>query len=150
MSELSSDPDLSNHPYSPSIASSASSSASSIFSVAASVSSIASSTGESDIHAWSRDQSGKDARLAHPSRTLRAPPLPVEQRQHHRRRPVCGNIAQVCPIPPVPTLVRQEERKTTFVDSLVGMYGPIFFTKSPMCRILNIPSVLSVKIPQHK
>ncbi|KAI5810016.1 hypothetical protein DFH27DRAFT_606438 [Peziza echinospora] len=131
MSGLSSDPDLSNHPYSPSIASSASSSASSIFSVAASVASIATSTGESDRNAWSRDQSGKDARIAHPSRTLRAPPLPVEQRQHHRRRPVCGTAAQVCPIPPVPTLVRQEERKTTFVDSLVDSAAQIVETIWP-------------------
>jgi len=139
---------ISKPPYSPSIASSVSSSASSIFSLAASVSSsvassIASLTsiqssegvhylGDIERHAWSQEQRSKeDVRQSFSTRTLRVPPPAVEQRQHQRRTQRCAEVNTVacpsepCPMPPVPTLVRQAERKTNFVDNLVGTYGSL-------------------------
>jgi len=135
---------ISKHPYSPSIASSVSSSASSIFSLAASVSSVASSiasltsiqssegvhySGDVERHAWSEEQRGKeDVRQSISTRALRVPPPAVEQRQHQRRTQKSAEVTRAacpsepCP-PPVPTLVRQVERKTNFVDNLVGTYG---------------------------
>ena len=137
---------ISRHPYSPSIASSVSS-ASSIFSLAASVSSVASSIasltsiqssegvlylGDIERHAWSQEQRSKeDARQSVSTRTLRVPPPAVEQRPHQRRTQRCSEVnratcpSEPCPMPPVPTLVRQAERKTNFVDNLVGTYGPL-------------------------
>lgn len=59
--------------------------------------------------------------------TVSQEPLPIEQRQHPRRtnRLVEGGNAgcpasEVCPLPPVPTLQRQVDRKVNFVDNLVG------------------------------
>ena len=130
-----------NNPYSPSLASLASSSASSIFSLAPTVSSHATSVSSgqlpesvqkySDIehHGLSHGQCSHEAvRSSHAPRTLKAPPSSSEQRPHQRRhprsaeinRPICTSEAR--PLPPVPALVRQAERKTNFVDNLVGTY----------------------------
>ena len=138
---------ISNHPYSPAISSSASSSASSIFSTGStSVSSVASSVasltsvqpsdsiqypGDIERHVWSQEQRSKEAARCPLvlQRALRVPPPPAEQRQHLRRAHRCAAEvtrpsadAEACPMPPVPTLVRQAERKTNFVDNLVGTY----------------------------
>lgn len=146
-------PQISKHPYSPSIASSASSSASSIFSLATSVSSVASSIasltsiqssegvhhlGDIERHAWSQEQRSKEVlRQSHAARTLRVPPPAVDQRQHQRRTQRCAEVnratcsSETCPIPPVPTLVRQAERKTNFVDNLVDSAAQIVETIWP-------------------
>lgn len=143
-------PDWSNrshilkHPYSPSLAFSASSSASSIFSLAPTVSSHATSvsSGQSseslpkysniEHHGLSHGQCSQAAtRHSHAPRTLKAPPCSSEQRHHQRRPPrstetsrsICTSEAR--PLPPVPALVRQAERKTNFVDNLVGTYRPL-------------------------
>lgn len=143
---------ISKHPYSPSIASSVSS-ASSIFSLAASVSSVASSIasltsiqssegvlylGDIERHAWSQEQRSKeDARQSVSARTLRVPPPAVEQRPHQRRTQRCSEVnratcpSEPCPMPPVPTLVRQAERKTNFVDNLVDSAAQIVETIWP-------------------
>lgn len=142
--------DRPNHPYSPSIASS---SASSIFSLAASVSSVASSIasltsiqssegvlylGDIERHAWSQEQRSKeDVRQSVSTRTLRVPPPTVEQRQNQRRTQRCAEVnratcpSEPCPMPPVPTLVRQAERKTNFVDNLVDSAAQIVETIWP-------------------
>lgn len=120
-----------NHPYSSGIASSASSSTSSVFSLAPSISSsISSLSSLSDSYQYEGiEAQGKEGvRHAHPVQNLRVPALPVEQRQNHRRtnrlvessRTSCPTDG--CTMPSVPSLVRQTDRKTNFVDNLVGMY----------------------------
>jgi len=126
---------ISKNRYSPSLAS-VSSSASSIFSLAASVSSVASSIasltkvhssegiqniGDNEHHAWSQESHGKETvRQSHASRTLRQTQRSGSRRGAETNKPTCATEA--CPMPPVPTLVRQAERKTNFVDNLVGTY----------------------------
>lgn len=141
----------SKHPYSPSLASSASSSASSIFSLATSVSSVASSIasltqiqpsegskylGDTDHHGWSQEQHVRETvRQSHTSRALRVP-QPLVERQSQRRAQRCAEThkptctTETCSMPPVPTLVRQAERKTNFVDNLVGTYMDLYSRKA--------------------
>ncbi|KAF8428376.1 hypothetical protein EV426DRAFT_705293 [Tirmania nivea] len=140
---------IAKHPYSPSVASSVSSSASSIFSLTTSVSSVASSIasltssegilylGDIERHAWSQEQRSKeDVRQSVSTRALRVPPPAVEQR-HQRRTQRCAEVnrstcpSEPCPMPPVPTLVRQAERKTNFVDNLVDSAAQIVETIWP-------------------
>lgn len=132
-------------PYEPSIASSASSSQASIFSESSSVqSSIASSI--SDDFRYNQEDARdralaqqqviqkalidnpsaalEHAKLGHLSKTGGCPfkstyaditSVPRDQRQHPRRCSLSRNQKP-------PPLVRQSERKTSFVESLVGMY----------------------------
>lgn len=136
---------ISKQPYSPSLAS-VSSSASSIFSLAASVSSVASSIasltkvhssegiqniGDNEHHAWSQESHGKEAtvRQSHAPRTLRQTQRSGSRRGAETHKPTCATEA--CPMPPVPTLVRQAERKTNFVDNLVDSAAQIVETIWP-------------------
>jgi len=153
----------STHPYSSGLASSASSSTSSVFSLAPSVSSLSSSVsslssiGDSYQYAGNDDVRGKEGvRHAHPVQTLRVPALPVEQRQNHRRtnrlvessRTSCPTGA--CPMPTVPSLVRQTDRKTNFVDNLVDSAAQIVETIWPTymngkCEVSGGKGVLPLK-----
>jgi len=63
-----------------------------------------------------------------PPVTVAQEPVPIEQRRNTRRtnRLVEGAnagcpVSEGCPLPPVPTLQRQVDRKVNFVDNLVGM-----------------------------
>lgn len=138
-----------NYPYSPSLASTASSSSSSVFSLDApsSQSSVSSSVGWSSS-AWnseneyenqyfvSRQSTTSSSDEEEVITTSNLPPRPrpklcaeavaPESRQHPRRTQrlnsyECqdGKSLLSCPRPP-PSLVRQSERKENFVDSLVG------------------------------
>ncbi|KAL1998109.1 hypothetical protein VTN02DRAFT_6849 [Thermoascus thermophilus] len=138
------------HPYASSIASSASSSSSSIFSLdcVSSQSSISSSSTNPVDVIWENEASGESQvtgrGLVHSnesaSRCLRggirgsAPKVadaavPPELRKHPRRTS-CNNVAPLngapsaCPRPP-PSLVRQCERKVSFVDNLVDTASQI-------------------------
>jgi len=64
----------------------------------------------------------------HPPITVAQEPVPIEQRRNTRRtnRLVEGAnagcpVSEGCPLPPVPSLQRQVDRKVNFVDNLVGM-----------------------------
>ena len=137
------------YPYSPSIASTASSSSDSVFSVdAPSSQSSASSdswSSSSDRSSWisetedayfrSRDTALQPTEELIPTiidscsayRTVNlAPPVTSESRQHPRRTQRLsssdsqdGKTTVSCPRLP-PSLVRQSDRKDNFVDSLVG------------------------------
>lgn len=131
----------SNHPYSSGIASSASSSTSSVFSLAPSIaSSVSSLSSLNDNYQYDGNEGGyrkEGVRHAHPVQNLRVPALPVEQRQNHRRtnrlvessRTSCPSDS--CTMPPVPSLVRQTDRKTNFVDNLVDSAAQIVETIWP-------------------
>jgi len=63
-----------------------------------------------------------------PPVTVAQEPVPIEQRRNTRRtnRLVEGAnagcpVSEGCPLPPVPSLQRQVDRKVNFVDNLVGM-----------------------------
>jgi hypothetical protein len=131
------------HPYSSSVASSASSSSSSIFSLdcMSSQSSISSSSTTAVDVIWENEVSGESAGRGlphlneHVSRCSRGgitkgcsvkaadTAVPPELRKHPRR--TCGTVASAngtattCARLP-PPLVRQCDRKVTFVDNLVG------------------------------
>jgi hypothetical protein len=126
------------HPYSTSTGSSASSSSSSIFSLdgISSQSSIASSTSAADV-IWENEESSARGLPSHsenashclpaglrgcPSKATDAA-LPAELRKHPRRSGSSavssnGPSATCSRLPP--PLVRQCERKVSFVDNLVG------------------------------
>lgn len=124
-----------SYPYSSSMGSSASSSSSSIFSLdcVSSQSSISSSSTTAVDVIWENEESG----LSHPENashclrtTLRECPskaaecaVPAELRKHPRRTAcpaITSNGASIaCPRLP-PPLVRQCDRKISFVDNLVG------------------------------
>lgn len=126
------------YPYSPSVASTASSSCESVFSIDA----PSSQSSEASSDAWSSSERSswlenaytsnyyptqQDAEIvtatndlystqpAQPS-TEGVAPIP---RQHPRRTQRLSSYESQCPKPP-PSLVRQSERKDSFVDSLVG------------------------------
>ena len=135
-----------NHPYSPSLASTASSSSSSVFSLdgASSQSSVSSSwnsENENENHYFANRHISRQSSThssdqesittsylpgSRPRAQLPAEAVPLKSRQHQRRtqrlnsyESLDGKSVLSCPRPP-PSLVRQSERKENFVDSLVG------------------------------
>lgn len=141
------------HPYSTSTGSSASSSSSSIFSLdgISSQSSIASSTTSAADAIWENEESSVRGLSSHsenashclpaglrgcPSKATDAA-LPAELRKHPRRTgssAVSSNGASATCSRLPPPLVRQCERKVSFVDNLVGKFGNCFDTKIPPIR----------------
>lgn len=107
-----------NGPYNSSLASSASSSTASVWSDVASQSSDDSSIGSS--HQQSQASvtlpSSCNSTSIWQNQTLPVVEIPQELRQHPRRRSAGSATQSGCP----PSLVRQNDRKVTFVDSLVG------------------------------
>jgi len=112
------------HPYSSTLSSSASSSSTSVFSVDATSSQSSESTQASSLInvAWdAEDQWRASLHQDHVPRTVRRvlPPLKVEEpvalelRQNARRCSISSNRVP-------PALIRQNDRKGQFVDSLVG------------------------------
>jgi hypothetical protein len=114
------------HPYASSISSSASSSSSSVFSLDASQSSISSTATNPVDVIWENDAEGQQATrpaVACPRAFVKGAhpkidgPVPPEMRMHPRRT----NTAASGPAArPPPCLLRQSERKVSFVDNLVG------------------------------
>ncbi|KAK2800536.1 hypothetical protein FQN50_008081 [Emmonsiellopsis sp. PD_5] len=128
-------PQLQPHPYASSIASSASSSSSSVFSLDSSQSSISSSTTGPDV-IWEQPESSSDSQTGgrylssnesnfHCSRSRRgcaskvADAAVAPELRQNPRRTYRNALSTSCP-QPRPSLVRQCERKHTFVDNLVG------------------------------
>jgi hypothetical protein len=75
-------------------------------------------------------------------------PVPPEQRRHPRRSQ--GNVLQK-----PPTLVRQEERKATFVDGLVGMYCLLCFCVRVRLTIIDsaaqmVEVIWPLSVAHHK
>lgn len=150
------------YPYSPSIASTASSSCESVFSIDApsSQSSEASSDAwsNSDRSSWLENVFASDHYPAQQNApvvtttnelnsTHFAPQCaegvaPIS-RQHPRRTQRLSSYESQCPRPP-PSLVRQSERKDSFVDSLVGK-----LTYRKIRREIANDSA-SPKTPQHR
>ena len=131
-----------NHPYSSSLASSASSSSSSVFSLdglstLSTVSSASTSTVDviweneaSESQTYQRCTGGATEATACP-RVKSVPrfadaAIAPELRQNPRRTQQCGQpsvaVPTSCPRQP-PSLIRQCERKISFVDNLVGELG---------------------------
>ncbi|CAZ86618.1 unnamed protein product [Tuber melanosporum] len=78
-----------------------------------------------------------------PSVTVAQEPVPIEQRRNARRtnRLVEGAnagcpVSEGCPLPPVPTLQRQVDRKVNFVDNLVDSAAQIVETIWPPPKML--------------
>jgi hypothetical protein len=114
------------HPYASSIASSASSSSSSVFSLDASQSSISSTATNPVDVIWENDVDNQQATrpsVACPRAFVKGVhpkidgPVPPELRTHPRRTNVAANGPGARP---PPCLLRQSERKVSFVDNLVG------------------------------
>lgn len=134
------------HPYASSIASSASSSSSSVFSLDASQSSISSTATNPVDVIWENDVDNQQATrpsVACPRAFVKGVhpkidgPVPPELRTHPRRTNVAANGPGARP---PPCLLRQSERKVSFVDNLVGK----------LCRILHTRwDVLSLNILQR-
>ncbi|RPB01825.1 hypothetical protein L873DRAFT_1827108 [Choiromyces venosus 120613-1] len=79
----------------------------------------------------------------HPPVAVAQEPVPIEQRQNTRRtnRLVEGAnagcpVSEGCPLPPVPTLQRQVDRKVNFVDNLVDSAAQIVETIWPPPKML--------------
>lgn len=126
------------YPYSPSVASTASSSCESVFSIDA----PSSQSSEASSDAWSSEErsswlenvyalnhypASQDAQVVAATEDLYSS-RPAQQntegvapaaRQHPRRTQRLSSYESQCPRPP-PSLVRQSDRKDSFVDSLVG------------------------------
>lgn len=119
------------HPYASSISSSASSSSSSVFSLDASQSSISSTATNPVDVIWENDAEGQQATrpaVACPRAFVKGAhpkidgPVPPEMRMHPRRT----NTAASGPAArPPPCLLRQSERKVSFVDNLVDTASQI-------------------------
>lgn len=127
------------HPYASSISSSASSSSSSVFSLDASQSSISSTATNPVDVIWENDADGQQAArpaVACPRAFAKGVPpkidgpVPPELRTHPRRT---NSVAANGPgARPPPCLLRQSERKVSFVDNLVGKSCRILFrTRCP-------------------
>ncbi|CAI7668411.1 unnamed protein product [Penicillium manginii] len=119
------------HPYASSIASSASSSSSSVFSLDASQSSISSTATNPVDVIWENDVDNQQATrpsVACPRAFVKGVhpkidgPVPPELRTHPRRTNVAANGPGARP---PPCLLRQSERKVSFVDNLVDTASQI-------------------------
>ncbi|KAJ5973210.1 hypothetical protein N7481_010420 [Penicillium waksmanii] len=119
------------HPYASSIASSASSSSSSVFSLDASQSSISSTATNPVDVIWENDVDNQPAArpsVACPRAFVKGVhpkidgPVPPELRTHPRRTNVAANGPGARP---PPCLLRQSERKVSFVDNLVDTASQI-------------------------
>lgn len=114
------------HPYASSIASSAASSTSSVFSLdgISSQSSISSTSTNSTDGSWENEEPGKRSHGADPRLGAKRIAsqgnggVPSELRTHPRRTNTSASSAPSAR--PPPCLLRQSERKVSFVDNLVG------------------------------
>lgn len=116
-----------NGPYNGSLASSASSSSASIWSDAASQSSDDSSSSSisQDSHyatSATSNVSCLPSTATWKNQLEAAVQAPTELRQHPRRTSIGSATRSGCP----PSLVRQNDRKVSFVDSLVGKISPAY------------------------
>ncbi|KAK2763585.1 hypothetical protein FQN53_007289 [Emmonsiellopsis sp. PD_33] len=148
-------PQLQPHPYASSISSSASSSSSSVFSLDSSQSSISSSTAGPDV-IWEQPEISSDSQTGgrslslnessfHCSRSRRGCAAKVadaavapELRQNPRR--TYRNASSTSCPQPHPSLVRQCERKHTFVDNLVDSASQIVETIWPLSVVEHPPT----------
>lgn len=121
-----------NGPYSSSLASSASSSSASVWSDTASQSSDDSSLGGISQEAAKATVVFSSTTSAWQKNTLPIIEAPAELRQHPRRTSAGSATRSGCP----PTLVRQSDRKVSFVDSLVDSSAQIVETIWPLSSIV--------------